>query len=577
MKNIHQHKDYKAFATLLASLSKTAYKGHTKGECPPHAMLSPDDLVLWLRKIVPPQHRKWFGLKAGRFSEKDRSAVQEPDWPLKEFALSLLETKEHPIPWHGHYAWNHHLLYLLSCADKGPLSLGEVFEGELTRHHAHHDEQRKADRQDTNTPRTLPPGKTLEIIIEWQLREKEQIGESLFSHAPCPSTPPDTRRNGIVPASQKKSLLIVSPDKKEQEGSTHSGFVSVEAEEMAEVPRFCELLAPGSLIVPIAPLTAYRQMGGAGTTQGLGAPIMLRLYMELLLSVPRENRNGMLNKVVFTRRQLADWVWPSQRVLPRSHTDARERGYQPHRDRLNLHEAILSLNRLCVPYERDEHDNGKQRLWKYISLLDFPRCPSRDDNEEYVFIIVHRPNDEVGPLIDRALLREFGLRSAPQYFAFLRVAHLLAMPIRGRFGDVIDTVPECYRNDAGQCLSRVDGTILLERGKPITRWDHPLAKRLSWTGKRVPNPHIKHVPALNSLELARLSSVYNDPNTFTSVKNQARRTRGILQQWDDLGLITLDKDRGERGEILYRILRPWKRVEQHIERVPLRKKPQAKD
>ena len=62
------------------------------------------------------------------------------------------------------------------------------------------------------------------------------------------------------------------------------------------------------IVRPALPLLLFDGAGLASMTQGRGAPLALRLFVEAVLTVPRDQRSGV-TRIALTLRDWRDWLW----------------------------------------------------------------------------------------------------------------------------------------------------------------------------------------------------------------------------------------------------------------------------
>ncbi len=84
-----------------------------------------------------------------------------------------------------------------------------------------------------------------------------------------------------------------------------------------------------------------------------------------------------------------------------------------------------------------------------------------------------------GPLIDRELLRRFGLVSAAAWRAFLRLAYLWdAAKARNGGRRIYATRPKVRRDRDGVLIGRDDRLVMRKDGRPVGDWSDPRVMRL---------------------------------------------------------------------------------------------------
>ena len=107
------------------------------------------------------------------------------------------------------------------------------------------------------------------------------------------------------------------------------------------------------------------------------------------------------------------------------------------------------------------------------------------DLESSVFGRGAAPRQRERPLVDRAMLRIFGLASAPAYRAYLNLAYL--WDCRGTYHGrrITPTRPTVRRDGAGNIVDGKGRVVANRDGSPSTNWAHRRAVR---TGEAESNP-----------------------------------------------------------------------------------------
>ena len=336
------------------------------------------------------------------------------------------------------------------------------------------------------------------------------------------SAEPDRRKTGIAPGVLKHTTLhsLNRSSSENRHGQIPLELSPVSVGEtrhsiQAELP-FLET-PKSSQLVPALPLAIYDHAGGALQRRGGGAPIALRLFFEALMTVPREGRDlHQSAELTVTLRELVAWLWPN--------------GWQRNRDLPGLAWGLKDLGELRVDWER--------RLWNLVVARTLPTWDTKLD-DPIVFHVFNLPGSDRGPSIDRIELRYWGLKSAPAYRAYLRLAYLWD-DIKAKRGGrrLYATRPEVLRNDQGQLVD-AQSKLILERGQPVTRWDHPHAVQ---TGRLERNPAADNVDTLGPEDLALLGFDDNPTLTSEQIRDRAKLTRKALHRMQKQGAVVLEKD-----------------------------------
>ena len=133
---------------------------------------------------------------------------------------------------------------------------------------------------------------------------------------------------------------------------------------------------------------------------------------------------------------------------------------------------------------------------------------------------------------------------------------------RGGGRRVFATRPEVRRN-AQNHLIDASGQVILHRGQPATRWDHPRAVR---TGRLERNPAADRVRVLDRAGRRHLAygpelSLYIDapPKSKAQIRNEQTNVDRLLRGLEKAGRIVIEDDAvdvrtGVRG---WRILEEW--------------------
>lgn len=349
---------------------------------------------------------------------------------------------------------------------------------------------------------------------------------------------PDTEREtGIVP-----ETLRVSSDRRETGELTAwpEGIGSwAVPEDSGWLPG---LEPPPSRIVPAMPLVIFDATGRPSTSRGRGASIALRLAIELLMAVPREDRSGPV-EVEFTLGDLVSWLWPGKRK-------AKPNEFWP-----KIRTARHELHNAAIPISDVEY-------WIPFASRRFPRTP-RDRSARFTFELKLPPGSEIGPRVHRPTLRLYGLQSAPKYRAWLGLSYLwhkhLRYTLSAKGGGTRTLLhpprlPAVSRDKRTGGILDIHGRPVTHKGgKPVKSPLHPAAVPiLDPNGK----PRTEHNAAMDRLpefgpdELIELTQ----PNAKAQSRSLRRRhlqiARQTLNAMAKAGNIAIDKDRNGGWRIL---------------------------
>ena len=329
---------------------------------------------------------------------------------------------------------------------------------------------------------------------------------------------PDRRQRGIVPAVlvQRDHTLERLPDLTPPE---EPGIVTPPAQDY--LPR----LRPDddkrnlpALLALFDAATGHQIMRG-------GVHLSLAIFVEALLSVPRDAPLGLGRVGPFTIGEIAgDWLqWK------KTHYRANKAGTG-----LALRNALIKVHNLAVPI-------GNRGGWYYPLMVRGVEGMQWEDRIAFLAEIIG--GAQVGPAVDRYVLRSLRKRSTPAYRGYLSLCFdwdyygghqgRLALPTRPEVLRDPDT--ETILDDKGQAIvgtlvKNSDGTARKDKAgnfltvgdRHVKAWSDPRAVR---TGKRERNPQIDRYPVYGADDLVRLcypATVYNDSETRRKMRHKAR-------------------------------------------------------
>ena len=391
------------------------------------------------------------------------------------------------------------------------------------------------------------PGLTTPGTVAYQCQLWETAGERAGLH---PLTPlikawydrfspvnPEKKRFGIVPRAAYEGLVpaMSRPATPKKEASLPplpvGGFTP---ESMAYLPG----LAPPTRPDIAPPLAMFDATGIQSLAQGRGAPLGLRLWLETLMCAPVGYRTK--TRFHLSLREVVEWLWPHDRY-PRLKPDRRDA----------LAAAFKLIDQARLPWEGECMGRWGSGWWRPVSVVGLP---SVDLESSVILDVELPPGSGNGPLVDRAMLRIFGLDSAPAYRAYLNLAYLWDR--RGTYHGrrITATRPTVRRNGAGNIVDGKGRVIANRDGSPSTNWAHRRAVR---TGEDETNP---------AAERSGLLRVYTPDDLVTlcfpqgvgpgNPREYRRRAQKVLERMANAGAVILEPSINRDGAKGLRILPP---------------------
>lgn len=270
---------------------------------------------------------------------------------------------------------------------------------------------------------------------------------------------------------------------------------------------------PEKSIVQSLPLLLFDAGGGESLTQGNGAPVPLRLFVDIMLCLPPEIRRivGHHQRMFVTLRQLRDAIWPN--------------GWQRGRDYPKLVRAMNSLTISGVPWEGG--------YWRPITVRNMP--VELDDLA--LFDVELPPGSGRGPLVNRPSAHQLGLIAAPAFRLYLNLTGYW-----DRFGTfngrlIGPTIRKVKRNEAGYLVD-ARGEIVTENGKPSRRATHPRAVELfdaDGAPLRERNSAVKKYPPITPDQLAYMAYAEHDLRNGIRRMRQEARDKALVKVLQETG------------------------------------------
>ncbi len=305
-----------------------------------------------------------------------------------------------------------------------------------------------------------------------------------------------------------------------------------------QLPLLADILDDADL--PIAPLLLAKAAGFHGLQPGRGARLDKRILIFSLLEMPlNQRRPGGRYELRRPLRFWRDLLWPTRNG---------KSSYRPIKHKQALRNALTAINlaEIIMP-------DGSS--WIPVVRRGIPDLDSLDSE---VIIQIELPSgSDRGPQVDKGVLAVAGVVSDPAFDLELGLAYLWDEAKRRNGGHrVYATRPEVIRNKQGHIMDAAD-QVIVERGKPVTRWDHPRAMR---TGRMERNPAADRVRVLDREARRRLAYGSGTSRRPDQLSRERAATDKRLAGIESDGRILIERDavdlRG--GGDSWRILEVWR-------------------
>ena len=329
----------------------------------------------------------------------------------------------------------------------------------------------------------------------------------------------ETRPTRILP----QPLCRARPTQLQLEDVQEGDLPSLGVQTQPLVNGWLPGLEPSSQsIVPVLPLEVAQEH-----SSGRGASMTARLWFLCQMALHVSERDGKERRLRLTLREIVSVLWPNA-------------GWKKGKDLPLLRSAMRRLYELGVHYDRAE--------WLLVRPVKLPTCDTRLD-DTLLIDVTSLPGSETGPLIDTAMLWDFGARGGVPWRAWIRLAYLWDTAKAANGGKrVYDTRPEVLRTEDGTIIDQHGRPVIDQHGKPVKKWND---SRAILTGHREPNPSAERVPLLDAMDLAILG--YDaSPVPPQVLRERAKQTREWLRKMERLGAVKLESE--DRS---LRILQPW--------------------
>ena len=300
---------------------------------------------------------------------------------------------------------------------------------------------------------------------------------SAWEELPTPAEP-ETRPMGILALHISRRVKPIPCDAVDALPPQVPGFASTEMGS-AYLPN----LFPDGKPLP-AILHVYDRASEHKNT-GNVPPVAMRLFLELLVSVPAEARDGQLHELRFTIRDMVEMMgWRPDHYRRKGQSTGAA-----------LRRALETIRDIRVEISQAGGDVG----WYFPLSVSAVEGLSLDSR---VSIVVRLPKgSNVGPPIARGVLRELGKLNGPAYRGYLALC-CDWNEVATHGGRLIrPSQPEVRRATGGQVVDARGNIVTGKDGKPVTSPHHPKAVA---TGERAPNEARKRYRSYNANDLVSL-------------------------------------------------------------------------
>ena len=296
-------------------------------------------------------------------------------------------------------------------------------------------------------------------------------------------------------------------------------------------------------IIAAPELHLFDYAGGKSMKKGRAAPTSLRLFFELLMSVPLDARDSECRLDV-SLRELRDWLYPA---VERADGKLRS-SYKPSKHLPLIHKGIHEVHNLYV----EVTPTGAKAPETWHPIVARSR-PLRDLESQTRFLIDLPPGSKRGALIDRRVARVLGLTSALHYRAYISLCYFWDAYGHTKNGkrELQSTRPRVARNSNGLIVNRQGMPMLDRAGKPIERWKQgiPLdidSRPTNWEhAARELNPEaLRRYPVLTDEDLVDLcySTLDGEIATGNQLIDRRRKAKNALRNMSDQGYIIIAED-----------------------------------
>ena len=326
---------------------------------------------------------------------------------------------------------------------------------------------------------------------------------------------PNYRNDAILPTevANVRDMIVVAGDPRSTEPTPVQGNLL----EGLNLPPLKSSLT-GSLpgfelrhgVSPIFPLTIYDTSLEMLTkaNRGAGANILLRLWIEILLSVPLAERRSL-------RKQTADMEIPLRRLIRMLWPN----GWGgPGRDGKKLIGALEQLEKAWLPWNEPDGKPGGYR--KHVAVFNMPTLQNLNSSLE-VGVRLPPGSSGTGPMVHRPSLRLLGTRSAPGYRLLLSAYYFWNRYLTYRGKPLRALVPQVRRDSDSVILDASGQPVADKAGRAVYHWNDKKAIRMQDL-PNVRNPEIaQRLPDLTATDLLVMGAPYGIHNTTKQWRHKA--------------------------------------------------------
>ena len=241
--------------------------------------------------------------------------------------------------------------------------------------------------------------------------ERLQMGDRLssplfpiinnFLQRPMP-VKPNRRPDRIFPS---RIAMARDSDRRMPERFSPPAYVQRTKSEQMLIQGFeCEW-APS----PALPLALYDLGGGPNDGKGEGAPLALRIFVESILAVPQEARNGQKREINISLREFLSWI-----AIDTPDALRRQSRYVD-----QVKRAIEALDKAWIPtYNTNTREH---RIERVVLVQGLPTGRGALEKPVTIYVTLP-PGSENGPLVP-AKLRQWGRQNAGAYRLLLNLCY----------------------------------------------------------------------------------------------------------------------------------------------------------